>query len=115
MRSARGGVSIRLIRVGRMVGACTGAPAPTAAHSTDSHDHGDGRFQGDRFRHGTTFVRWRLDKRPADCRYDQLVEVPAFEHARIFLPESPSAGGAEWAQSSERPKAREYAQGGPPR
>jgi len=41
-------------------------------------------LQGDRFRHGTTFVRWRLDKSPADCRYDQLVETPAFELSRIF-------------------------------
>ena len=41
-------------------------------------------LQGDRFRHGTTFVRWRPDKSPADCRYDQLVETPAFELSRIF-------------------------------
>lgn len=27
---------------------------------------------GDRFRHGTRFVRWRPDKRPADCTFDQL-------------------------------------------
>lgn len=32
------------------------------------YDH----LQGDRFRHATTFVRWRGDKPPADCRYDQL-------------------------------------------
>jgi ATP-dependent DNA ligase len=41
-------------------------------------------LQGDRFRHGTTFVRWRPDKQPPDCRYDQLVETPAYELARIF-------------------------------
>ena len=41
-------------------------------------------LQGDRFRHGTTFVRWRPDKQPADCRYDQLAETPAFELSRIF-------------------------------
>ena len=41
-------------------------------------------LQGDRFRHGTTFVRWRPDKSPADCRYDQLAETPAFELSRIF-------------------------------
>ena len=29
-------------------------------------------MQGDRFRHATTFVRWRPDKPAADCRYDQL-------------------------------------------
>jgi ATP-dependent DNA ligase len=41
-------------------------------------------LQGDRFRHGTTFRRWRPDKRPEDCRYDQLEETPAFEITRIF-------------------------------
>ncbi len=45
-----------------------------------AYDH----LQGDRFRHGTTFRRWRPDKQPADCRYDQLEETPAFEIARIF-------------------------------
>jgi len=41
-------------------------------------------LQGDRFRHAATFVRWRPDKAPAGCRYDQLVETPAYELARIF-------------------------------
>ena len=36
------------------------------------YDH----LQGDRFRHATHFVRWRPDKPPADCRYDQLEERP---------------------------------------
>jgi len=45
-----------------------------------AYDH----LQGDRFRHGTTFKRWRLDKQPSDCRYDQLEETPAFEIAKIF-------------------------------
>src|SRR2546430_4045611 len=29
-------------------------------------------MQGTRFRHAAQFVRWRPDKRPQDCRYDQL-------------------------------------------
>jgi len=29
-------------------------------------------FNGDRFRHGTHLVRFRPDKRPSDCTYDQL-------------------------------------------
>jgi ATP-dependent DNA ligase len=29
-------------------------------------------LQGDRFRHATGFVRWRTDKDPRDCRFDQL-------------------------------------------
>ena len=45
-----------------------------------AYDH----LQGDRFRHGTTFVRWRGDKQTADCRYDQLEETPAYEIAKIF-------------------------------
>jgi len=44
------------------------------------YDH----LQGDRFRHATTFRRWRPDKAPTDCRYDQLEVTPAFELARIF-------------------------------
>jgi ATP-dependent DNA ligase len=45
-----------------------------------AYDH----LQGDRFRHATTFRRWRPDKRPEDCRYDQLETTAAFELARIF-------------------------------
>ena len=45
-----------------------------------AYDH----LQGDRFRHATTFRRWRPDRSPADCRYDQLEETPAFEISRIF-------------------------------
>jgi ATP-dependent DNA ligase len=45
-----------------------------------AYDH----LQGDRFRHATHFKRWRPDKRPADCRYDQLEVTPAFELAQIF-------------------------------
>ena len=44
------------------------------------YDH----LQGDRFRHATTFQRWRPDKQPMDCRYDQLEVTAAFELARIF-------------------------------
>jgi ATP-dependent DNA ligase len=45
-----------------------------------AYDH----MQGDRFRHASTFVRWRPDKAPADCRYDQLEETAAYELTRIF-------------------------------
>jgi ATP-dependent DNA ligase len=45
-----------------------------------AYDH----LQGDRFRHGTTFKRWRPDKSPADCRYDQLEVTTPFELAKIF-------------------------------
>jgi ATP-dependent DNA ligase len=44
------------------------------------YDH----LQGDRFRHAATFARWRPDKRPRDCRYDQLEVTPPAELAEIF-------------------------------
>ena len=44
------------------------------------YDH----LQGDRFRHATTFQRWRPDKEPRDCRYDQLEVTPPAELAEIF-------------------------------
>jgi ATP-dependent DNA ligase len=46
------------------------------------YDH----MQGDRFRHAAIFLRWRPDKRPADCRYDQLEVTPAYELAQVFRP-----------------------------
>ena len=45
-----------------------------------SYDH----MQGTRFRHAAHFVRWRTDKRPEDCRYDQLEVTPAYELERVF-------------------------------
>jgi ATP-dependent DNA ligase len=45
-----------------------------------AYDH----LQGDRFRHATTFRRWRHDRRVDGCRYDQLEVTPPFELARIF-------------------------------
>lgn len=44
------------------------------------YDH----MQGDRFRHAATFLRWRDDKPPTDCRYDQLEVTPAFELSAVF-------------------------------
>ncbi len=45
-----------------------------------AYDH----LQGDRFRHATTFGRWRPDKPPAECTYEQLEVTPPFELADIF-------------------------------
>ncbi len=44
------------------------------------YDH----LQGQRFRHAATFLRWRPDRSPEDCRYDQLEVTPAYELATIF-------------------------------
>jgi ATP-dependent DNA ligase len=45
-----------------------------------AYDH----MQGTRFRHAAQFVRWRSDKQPQDCRYDQLEVTPAYELERVF-------------------------------
>ncbi len=44
------------------------------------YDH----LQGDRFRHAAVFLRWRPDKPPKECRYDQLEITPAYELAEVF-------------------------------
>jgi ATP-dependent DNA ligase len=44
------------------------------------YDH----LQGNRFRHAATFLRWRPDKQPRDCRYDQLEITPSYELAQVF-------------------------------
>jgi ATP-dependent DNA ligase len=45
-----------------------------------AYDH----MQGTRFRHTAQFRRWRPDKRPDDCTFDQLEVVPPHELAMIF-------------------------------
>jgi ATP-dependent DNA ligase len=44
------------------------------------YDH----LQGERFRHATVFLRWRPDKPPAECRYDQLEVTAPYELAKVF-------------------------------
>ena len=44
------------------------------------YDH----LQGDRFRHAAVFLRWRPDKPPGECRYDQLEVTTPYELARVF-------------------------------
>ncbi len=44
------------------------------------YDH----LQGDRFRHAAIFLRWRPDKRPGDCRYDQLEVTAPYELEKVF-------------------------------
>jgi ATP-dependent DNA ligase len=64
-----------------------------------AYDH----LQGTRFRHATHFKRWRADKSPGECRYDQLEVSAPFELAAIFGTEvraSPVAPSAD-ASSSE--------------
>jgi len=49
------------------------------------YDH----MQGDRFRHAAVFQRWRSDKKPQGCTYDQLDVTTPYELEKIF-----AAGGA---------------------
>src|SRR5262245_410658 len=44
------------------------------------YDH----MQGNRFRHAAVFLRWRPDREPKDCKYDQLEVVPAFALQQVF-------------------------------
>lgn len=45
-----------------------------------SYDH----LQGDRFRHATSFVRWRPDREPGSCTYGQLDSPVPAELAEVF-------------------------------
>src|SRR5256714_10402383 len=45
-----------------------------------AYDH----MQGDRFRHTAQFRRWRSDKKPKDCTYEQLEVIPPQELTEIF-------------------------------
>src|SRR3954470_6632003 len=44
------------------------------------YDH----MQGDRFRHAAIFQRWRFDRKPESCRYDQLEVTAPYELSRVF-------------------------------
>jgi ATP-dependent DNA ligase len=44
------------------------------------YDH----MQGDRFRHAASFLRWRPDKEPRDCRYEQLEVTTPYELEKVF-------------------------------
>jgi ATP-dependent DNA ligase len=44
------------------------------------YDH----MQGDRFRHAAVFLRWRPDKPPKACTYEQLEVTPPYELSQVF-------------------------------
>lgn len=49
-----------------------------------------GQLQEGRFRHGSTFVRWRPDRDPSSCRYDQLEVASAVPFQDVITePSSP--------------------------
>ena len=79
-----------------------------------SYDH----MQGSRFRHAAQFIRWRPDKPPTDCRYDQLEVTTPYELERVFGGRddrdlgSRASRGAERGAASPRARAsRKRAQG----
>ena len=52
------------------------------------YDHLEGR----RFRHTAQFVRWRPDRDPRSCTYDQLEETLSYDLAQVLAtPSSPTA------------------------
>ncbi|NOV97954.1 ATP-dependent DNA ligase [Isoptericola halotolerans] len=51
------------------------------------YDH----MEGARFRHTAQFKRWRPDREPASCTYDQLVEPVGYDLASL-LPGAPGTG-----------------------
>jgi ATP-dependent DNA ligase len=61
-----------------------------------AYDH----MQGTRFRHAAQFRRWRTDKPPQECRYDQLEVTPPYELERVFGARDPGGGRPESAQGS---------------
>ena len=67
-----------------------------------AYDH----MQGDRFRHAAQFVRWRPDKRPQDCRYDQLEVTTPYELERVF-----GSGGRDGPRRGGKPPSRKARQG----
>jgi ATP-dependent DNA ligase len=61
-----------------------------------AYDH----MQGTRFRHAAQFVRWRPDKPPGECRYDQLEVTPAYELERVFGARGARPAGRKPCQGS---------------
>jgi len=59
------------------------------------YDH----LQGDRFRHATIFLRWRPDRQPDTCTYDQLDVTTPYELAKVF-----GTSGAQGHASRHRPR-----------
>ena len=45
-----------------------------------------GQLEKRRFRHGVSFVRWRPDRTPESCRYDQLDVAEPVPFAELVAP-----------------------------
>ena len=81
---------------------CVGAAAARAVCEV-KYDH----LQGNRFRHAAIFQRFRPDKPPSECRYDQLEVTTPYELERVF-----AARGRSCQSSSLRGRAWRPSQAG---
>jgi ATP-dependent DNA ligase len=52
------------------------------------YDH----MEGPRFRHTAQFVRWRPDRDPRSCTYEQLEEPVSFDLGEILSGRAPAVG-----------------------
>jgi ATP-dependent DNA ligase len=43
-------------------------------------------MEGTRFRHTTQFKRWRPDRDPGSCRFDQLEEPVSYDLSDVWAP-----------------------------
>jgi ATP-dependent DNA ligase len=50
------------------------------------YDH----MEGDRFRHTAQWVRWREDRSPESCTYDQLEEPVSYDLSSVLSPSPPA-------------------------
>jgi ATP-dependent DNA ligase len=43
------------------------------------------QLEGRRFRHTVQFARWRPDREPASCTYDQLDTISAYDLGAVLV------------------------------
>ncbi|HTU39243.1 MAG TPA: ATP-dependent DNA ligase [Acidimicrobiales bacterium] len=67
-----------------------------------SYDH----LQHDRFRHATSFVRWRPDRDPASCTYAQLDTPVPVELSTVFGTELSATGTTRGTRGAAKPGAK---------
>jgi ATP-dependent DNA ligase len=63
-------------------------------------------MEGDRFRHTAQFVRWRPDRDPRSCTYDQLQEPVRYDLAEILGSDARSGKGITEARIDEGEQRR---------
>ena len=66
------------------------------------YDH----MEGPRFRHTAQFVRWRPDRDPSSCRFDQLEEPVRFDLAEVLGSGTPQPRSGQAGTGTRRASAR---------